>query len=176
MGVVPPVITLALSPTEWGREGCPPRYYIRRKLPHVRKELGFCRGGGVSRRDPVAAGCVLQGLVGRRGAGALRLSWQCFLLLLSLEHSLGLRWPGKVLPVPSAFLSSRRSSWCERYFFQAMLLPPRVSGRGEGSSLGKVCSFRSLEREKYTRRAARRGFPLRPPTFSGEMGSREEGK
>lgn len=158
-----------------GERGLSTKILYKKEVPHVRKELGFCRGGGVSPRDPVA-GCVLQGLVGRREAGGLRLSWQCFLLLLSLEHSLGLRWPGKVLPVPSAFLSSRRSSWCERYFFQAMLLPPRVSGSGEGSSLGKVCPFQSLEREKYTRHAARRGFPLRPPTFSGEMGSREEGK
>lgn len=48
-GSCPPKSTLALSPieiagVEWGRgvEETPQRYYIRRKLPHVNKELGFC--------------------------------------------------------------------------------------------------------------------------------------
>lgn len=78
VGVVPLKSTLTLSPIEiagvgWGGGGAP-KYYIRRKLPHVRKELGFCWDGGgrlLEGRDCwVIAGCGLQGLVGRNGAGA----------------------------------------------------------------------------------------------------------
>lgn len=148
VGVVPPEITLAPSPTAWGREGNPPRYYIRRKLPHVRKELRFCWAWGCLPEGP---GCWPP-VFCRVWWGGEEPGPEAFLAVLfaplSLEHSLGLRWPGKVLPVPAAFLCGRRSSWCERYFFQAALLPPRVSGRGEGSSRGKVCPFQSLERER----------------------------
>ena len=43
----------------------------------------------------------------------------------------------KALPVPSAFLSSHRELAVRAIFFQAMLLPPGVSGMEEGSSQGR---------------------------------------
>lgn len=112
------------------------------------KSCGFAGLGGVSQRDPVAGRLCFAGSGGEERSRGPEAFLAVLFAPLSLEHSLGLRWPGKVLPVPAAFLCGRRSSWCERYFFQAALLPARVSGRGEGSSRGKVCPFQSLERER----------------------------
>ena len=75
--------------------GGPPRYYyIRRKLPHVGRELGFCRG----ERRGLPEGLDLLDVVlgdgwGGEGAGGRRHPWQWLLIVLFLEQSLVL-WPG----------------------------------------------------------------------------------
>lgn len=136
------------------------------------KSWGFAGlGVEVSLRD-VVAGSGLQGLLGSSGAGASGFpgSVSCSCSSWNLAWCCGQPGRCSLFPVSPA----TGSSCCEHYFFQAMLLPQGVSGRGEGNSQGQVCLGQSLERGKYTRLAARRGFPLRLPNFSGEMGSREK--
>lgn len=98
--------------------GGPPRYYyIRRKLPRVGRELGFCRGEGQGLPEGLDLLAVVFGDGwGGQGAGGRRRPWQWLLIVFFLEQSLVL-WPGgrrSLYPLP--FSPATGSSPGELFF------------------------------------------------------------
>lgn len=101
------------------------------------RELGFCRGEGRGLPEGLDLLDVVFGDGwGGGGAGGRRRPWQWLLIVLFLEEP-GTMARRKVLPGPSAFLSSHRELAVRAVFFQAVLLPPGVSRTEEGSSQGR---------------------------------------
>lgn len=160
VGVVPLKSALALSPieiagVEWGR-GETPTYYIR-SCHMSRQSWGFAGAGvGVSPRDLTAC-CGLRGLVGRRGAGGLRLPWQWFLLLLFLERSPVL-WPAGE-GAPCSLCLSLQPQGARGLFFPGSAAASRSLREGGGEQPGQDLSRPELEEGEVYQACTQKGVP-----------------
>lgn len=139
-----------------------PRYYIRGKLPHVKKRAGFCWSvGGISLRDMITSCGLGGGGEGadwgreRPGSRGFPGSPSCSCSSWIIARCCGQL--GKVLRLPSAFLSSRRE--LVGYFFQAVLLPPGVSGRGAGEQPGQDLTRPELGQGEVYQACSQKGVP-----------------
>lgn len=113
-------------------------------------------GWGVSLRDLIA-GCGLRGLVGRRGAGGLRLPWQRFLLLLFLEQSPVL-WPAGE-GAPCSLCLSLQPQGARGLFFPGSAAASRSLRKGGGEQPGQDLSRPELEEGEAYQARSQKGVP-----------------